>query len=115
MRILTNEDLEKVDAIESFEELKDREQHFKLHYSKDNEAMQEWHKQRKQVKDRIKACGFNFKTLIKVVVSCRFRDLRVVFFEGIVDSTNFNRLKEKTFTPCKFEWNSIFVITNWTF
>jgi hypothetical protein len=50
MRILTNEDLEKVDAIESFEELKDREQHFKLHYSKDTEAMQEWHKQKKQVK-----------------------------------------------------------------
>ena len=50
MRVLTNEDLEKVDAIETFEELKDREQHFKLHYSKDNEAMQEWNRKKKQVR-----------------------------------------------------------------
>ena len=49
MRILTNEDLDKVDAIETFEELKDREQHFKLHYSKDIEVMQEWYKKKRQV------------------------------------------------------------------
>jgi hypothetical protein len=48
MRILTNDDLEKVDAIETFEELKDREQHFKLYYSKDIETMQEWNRKKKQ-------------------------------------------------------------------
>ena len=50
MRILSTEDLEKVDAIETFEELKDREQHFKLHYGKDIEAMQEWNRKKKQVR-----------------------------------------------------------------
>jgi len=64
MRILTNEDLEKVDAIESFEELKDREQHFKLHYSKDNEAMQEWHRQKKQVNERLTNLAYFYIMLV---------------------------------------------------
>ena len=51
MKILTNEDLEKVDALETFEELRDREQHFKLHYSKDNEAMQEWSRKKRVVRN----------------------------------------------------------------
>jgi transcription elongation factor SPT6 len=63
MRILTNEDLEKVDAIETFEELKDRELHFKLHYSKDNEAMQEWSRKKKQVR---KASKLNDKSIEKL-------------------------------------------------
>ena len=54
MKILTNEDLEKVDALETFEELRDREQHFKLHYSKDNEAMQEWSRKKRVVRHNLK-------------------------------------------------------------
>ena len=54
MKILTNEDLEKVDALETFEELRDREQHFKLHYSKDNEAMQEWSRKKRVVRNSSK-------------------------------------------------------------
>lgn len=41
VRILSNEDIAKVDSVETFEELKDRDQHFKLYYGRDIPAMQE--------------------------------------------------------------------------
>ena len=40
-RIISNEDLDKIDQVETFEELKDRDQHFKLYYGRDLEPMQE--------------------------------------------------------------------------
>ena len=48
VRILTNEDIENVDIIETFEELKDRDQFFKLYYSRDMEEMQEFTRKRKR-------------------------------------------------------------------
>ena len=48
VRVLTNDDLNNVDLIETFEELKDRDQHFKLYYSRDMEGMQEYTKKQKR-------------------------------------------------------------------
>ena len=40
VRILTRDDISNVDAVETFEELKDRDHHFKLYYSREMEGMQ---------------------------------------------------------------------------
>ena len=42
------DDINNVDLIETFEELKDRDQHFKLYYSRDMEGMQEYTKKQKR-------------------------------------------------------------------
>ncbi len=47
-RIIGSDDLEKIDAIDTFEELKDRDQHFKLYYGKDLEQVQEMFRRRRK-------------------------------------------------------------------
>ena len=60
-KLIGNEDLDKIDAIETFEELKDRDQHFKLYYGQDLEPMQEMfrrkrreRKEARKIKRRVK-------------------------------------------------------------
>merc|ERR1712001_540796 len=46
IRMLTIDDINNVDLINTFEELKDRDQHFKLYYSRHMEGMQEFTKKK---------------------------------------------------------------------
>ncbi|TRY62957.1 hypothetical protein TCAL_10880 [Tigriopus californicus] len=48
VKLISNEDIEKVEQVETFEEYKDRDQHFKLYYGRDIEIMQEAMKRRKK-------------------------------------------------------------------
>ena len=54
VRILTRDDISNVDAVETFEELKDRDHHFKLYYSREMEGMQEFTKKKKLEAKEIK-------------------------------------------------------------
>ena len=48
IKIIDNDDIKKVEEIDSFEELKDYDQYFKLYHSRDLEAMQEMVKKKKK-------------------------------------------------------------------
>ncbi|CAB4057108.1 SUPT6H [Lepeophtheirus salmonis] len=64
MRILSNEDLQNIDNIESYEELKDMDLFFKLYYSKDLEAMQIAIKQKRREAREAKRSNRKKKTKI---------------------------------------------------
>lgn len=49
LRIVSSDDIERVQNVETFEELKDLEQHFKLYYGRDTQAMQEWSRKKRKV------------------------------------------------------------------
>jgi len=53
LRLVTTEDIERVHSVETFEELKDLEQHFKLYYGRDTQAMQEWSKKKRKVNEML--------------------------------------------------------------
>ena len=65
---MTNDDLNNVDLIETFEELKDRDQHFKLYYSRDMEGMQEYtKKQKREAKEAKRRMRNERRRITKVV------------------------------------------------
>ena len=68
MRVLTNEDIQNVEAVETFEELKDRHEHFRLYYSQDMEAMQELvRKKRREQKEGRKMAKKEKRRITKLI------------------------------------------------
>ena len=66
--MLTIDDINNVDLINTFEELKDRDQHFKLYYSRHMEGMQEFTKKKKREAKETKRRMRNEKRRITKIV-----------------------------------------------